>query len=732
MSLSSMEELMERYSDHHIVREVLGTGGALAESSRDLEAKLRQVELGSIEDYVAESENLEALSRDIDGCDAVLGGMEATLEAFQNNLGSISQEIRSLQEQSVELSHKLTNRKAAEEILGRVVDSVALPPAMVAGVLESEVSEEYLGYLNALSRKIKTVATDPSLRGARALRDVEPELELLRVKAVSKAREFLAQRVYDLRRPKTNVQIQQQTRLLKFRHLVGFLRTHSLETYVEVRNMYVETVGRIYQGYFRTYLAAVDRLQRAACGRGDVIGLGDGGAGGVLGGLMGAMKMPGGLGGLGKALGGGGGRTRGGDRPLRMGARGLLLRRIDQAAIVPHIAESEGKKFPYEVLFRSLYRLLLDTATSEYLFCTDFWGDTAVFDELIAPVLDAIREKLEEDLPEVHDAVSLLLMICVNHKHRLVMQRRRVPGLDQHLDAVNLLLWPRFKALFDLQVVSLRGTDPRLLVPADQSVQPHPLSQRYADFAVSMLQLNASLAQEDGQLGHNLERLRGVYCNVLRAGAGLFRERARSAAWLANNYSVVVGALQDAREGSAEAAAGESGGARGGAGSGAGAGAGSGAAQALGQAGEATVEYFEELLAKATSAYVDETLGQHIGPMLSFVKSAEGRGGGAGGSGAGADETGFDPAAVAMAGPILADFTRQWKISIQTIHKQVMANFADEFATEVLKAALTKLLLTYTKMLDVLKEAGPPGAALLKEAINVPSIMYEIKKYSRQ
>ena len=29
-------------------------------------------------------------------------------------------------------------------------------------------------------------------------------------------------------------------------------------------------------------------------------------------------------------------------------------------------------------------------------------------------------------------------------------------------------------------------------------------------------------------------------------------------------------------------------------------------------------------------------------------------------------------------------------------------------------------------------EAGPEGAALLKEAINVPSIMYEIKKYSRQ
>ena len=143
----------------------------------------------------------------------------------------------------------------------------------------------------------------------------------------------------------------------------------------------------------------------------------------------------------------------------------------------------------------------------------------------------------------MYDAIGLLLMICVNHKHRIVMQRRRVPGLDQHLDAVNLLLWPRFKALFDLQMASLRGTDPRALV-SGEDVRAHAVSQRYADFSVSMLQLNA--AQEDGQLGHNLERMRGAYCQVLKAGSGLFRERKRGAAWQANNYSVVAGALRDA------------------------------------------------------------------------------------------------------------------------------------------------------------------------------------------
>ena len=37
----------------------------------------------------------------------------------------------------------------------------------------------------------------------------------------------------------------------------------------------------------------------------------------------------------------------------------------EQSAIIPHIAEAAATKFPYEVLFRSLHKLLMDTATSE-------------------------------------------------------------------------------------------------------------------------------------------------------------------------------------------------------------------------------------------------------------------------------------------------------------------------------------------------------------------------------
>lgn len=44
---------------------------------------------------------------------------------------------------------------------------------------------------------------------------------------------------------------------------------------------------------------------------------------------------------------------------------------------------------------------------------------------------------------------------------------------------------------------------------------------------------------------------------------------------------------------------------------------------------------------------------------------------------------------------------------------------------------MTQLLLYYTRLLDLLKKAGPSGQALSREAISIPSIMFEIKKLTR-
>lgn len=49
-----------------------------------------------------------------------------------------------------------------------------------------QVNEEYLRTLEILSKKLKFVEVDQLVKGSKALKDVQPELERLRQKAVSK------------------------------------------------------------------------------------------------------------------------------------------------------------------------------------------------------------------------------------------------------------------------------------------------------------------------------------------------------------------------------------------------------------------------------------------------------------------------------------------------------------------------------------------------------------------
>ncbi|AQK90160.1 CDP-diacylglycerol--serine O-phosphatidyltransferase 1 [Zea mays] len=68
----------------------------------------------------------------------------------------------------------------------------------------------------------------------------------------------------------------------------------------------------------------------------------------------------------------------------QMPSRQLRRKEIDQPTLIPHIAEAKSQKYSYEVLFRSLQKLLIDTATSEYVFTDDFFGEESIFHDIFA------------------------------------------------------------------------------------------------------------------------------------------------------------------------------------------------------------------------------------------------------------------------------------------------------------------------------------------------------------
>lgn len=84
-------------------------------------------------------------------------------------------------------------------------------------------------------------------------------------------------------------------------------------------------------------------------------------------------------------------------------------------------------------------------------------------------------ENLENYLLTTYDAIGILLIIKVTHSQRLVMQRRRIPVLDSFFDRICMLLWPRFKFVFDANLKSLRNANFRKLGNID--LTPHYVSR---------------------------------------------------------------------------------------------------------------------------------------------------------------------------------------------------------------------------------------------------------------
>ncbi|XP_059446482.1 vacuolar protein sorting-associated protein 52 A-like isoform X2 [Corylus avellana] len=662
MSLEGLQQELEECKNDDVVANILSKGTTLREYTKGVENNLRQVELDSIQDYIKESDNLVSLHDQIRECDSILSQMETLLSGFQSEIGSISSDIKILQEKSMDMGLKLKNRKVAESSLAKFVEDIIVPPRMVDIIVDGEVNDEYMRTLEILSKKLKFVDVDPMVKASKALKDVQPELEKLRQKSVSKVFDFIVQKLYALRKPKTNIQILQQNVLLKYKYVVSFLKEHGNGVYTEVRGAYMDTMNKVLSAHFRAYILALEKLQLDIATSSDLIGVETRSSGLFLRG-----REP----------------LKNRSAVFALGERIKILKEIDEPALIPHIAEASSSKYPYEVLFRSLHKLLMDTATSEYNFCDDFFGEESIFYEIFAGPFAVIDEHFNSILPNCYDAIGLMLMIGIIRQHQLIMSRRRIPCLDLYLDKVNISLWPRFKMVFDMHLSSLRNANVRTLWEDD--VHPHYVMRRYAEFTASLIRLNVEYG--DGQLELNLERLRMAVDDLLMKLAKMFPKTKLQIVFLINNYDMTISVLKEAAP----------------------------------EGGKIQM-HFEELLKSNTTLFVEELLLEHFSDIIKFVKTR-----------ASEDPSSSSEKAITVAEvePLVKDFASRWKAAIELMHKDVITSFSSLLCgMEILRAALTQLLLYYTRLSDCIKRIVG-GSALNKDLVSISSIMYEIRKYSR-
>ncbi|RCV42396.1 hypothetical protein SETIT_9G213400v2 [Setaria italica] len=611
-------------------------------------------------DYIEDNDSLALLHDQIHECDIILSQIGSILSGFQVHIGSISSEIRSLQVKSLDISVKLKNRKLVETKLAGFVEEIIAPPGLVDILVNGEVNDGYAKSLEILSKKLKFVQVNPLINASKALKDIKQELERLRQKALSKVSSHIIEIFFAMRKPGTNIQILQQNLLQKHRYLVLFLKEHGSRTYGDLCASYVDTMNKVLSTYFRVYVEALERLKL------------DIGASSDLTGYTSIIDII----------------TRGREH-LRdhrfifsLGERANILKEIDQPGLVPHIPQVNSRKYPYEVIFRSLQKLLMDTASSEYLFIEAFFGEESLFYQVFEGPFAVIDQHLDLTLPNCHDALCLMLMICITRKHQLVMSNRRLPCLENYFDKAIMYLWPRFKVVFDMYLQSLHQCNAKTLWI--DGTHPHHIVRCYVEFTASLVQLNAECG--DGQLDMNLECLWSAIDGLLVRLAQNFTTPKLQHLFVLNNYDMAISVLKEA-----------------------------------GDEAKNLQRYFEEKLESNMMAFVDDLLMEHFRDLLQFVRSRV------------SEDLVFytEHSNIAELEPVVKNFAMKWRSSLEVMHNEVVTSCSNLLSgMAILKAAMAQLLNDYNRLSECVKKI-PGGSALNRYLVSITSISYEIRKYSR-
>ncbi|XP_046875160.1 vacuolar protein sorting-associated protein 52 homolog isoform X2 [Hypomesus transpacificus] len=651
-----------------LVKEALKTGVDLRQYSKQVQAELQRIEQASIKDYIKESQNIASLHNQITACDSILERMEGMLSGFQSDLSSISSEIQTLQQQSVSMNLRLRNRQAVRSHLSQLVDELVVPGAMISIILETPVTEqEFLEQLHELNNKIN-FAKELSFRETLACSDIQDIVDRLKIKAVTKIREFILQKIYAFRKPMTNYQIPQNT-LLKYRFFYQFLLANERTVAKEIRDEYVDTMSKIYYSYFKSYSGRLLKVQyEEVADKDDLMGVEDTAK-------KGFFSKP---------------SLKSRNTIFTLGQRGAVLSpaELEGPILIPHTAQRGDSRYPYETLFRSQHYALLDNGCREFLFLSDFFmvtGNSAfdLFNSIMGKTLSMFLKSMSTYVSDCYDSIAVFLCIHIILRFRAITVKRNIPALDKYWEAVLELLWPRFELILEMNIQSIRNTDPQKLGVLD--TRPHYITRRYAEFSSAIVSINQTFPNERthtllGQLQVEVE-------NFVLKMAAEFPSRRDQLIFLINNYDMLLSVLMErAADDSKE------------------------------------VEGFQQLLLARTQEFIEEILSPPFGGMIAFVKESEalmekGQ----------LDRLKNDEARITQ---LIRGFSSTWKQSVEALSQEVMRSFTNfKNGTSIIQGALTQLIQYYHGFHKVLSQPAFRSLAARSELINLHHLMVEVKKH---
>eukprot|EP00466_Bigelowiella_natans_P000029 jgi/Bigna1/65988/fgenesh1_pg.1_\ len=709
IDFSEVDDDLKKFQEDEIVKDALQRGVDLGNYARQIESQLRGTEKDSVGDYMKNSTDVADLHLSIKSCDSVLERMEHMLTKFQDDLGKVSSEIKHLQDKSMTMRVKLKNRKTVHKDLDTYVKRIYVSPSLIQSIYEAEIKDQYISNLQELDEKIQYLnRLGKEGRLDKAAKDMVPLCQRAQVKAVSRIRDFLLKKIYLLKKPQTNIQIKQNL-LLRFKYLYIFCRKHAPTTAEEIQTVYIDTIKKIYTSHFKLYLNSLMKLRASSVvTKGDLLGLDEAKSGGMFSLRKSKLHL---------------------ERVFMLGRnRDAILSNIDKPPIIYHTAAKRGHKFPYQEIFRTTHRLLMDTATTETAFIADFFTDSdakisgvggdarwaakqemILFESIFNKTTSLFIENLEQYLSKTYDCLELLILVRVVSLHTQMMRQRQTECLDMFFDRINMLLWPRFKVVLDSHLASIKNIRTNSVVSRGD-MSPFFLSPRYAEFAsgskcmlscditnqmcAQIVMIVMILKDDDVDVGRIREAV-GKLLETLAVRVGSDSKRTEIV-FLINNYDTILKVFDDKNLESE------------------------------------TAKSFKEKLHNQVAKYVEMELRNCFSKLIEFVRSSEQKVAEA------VDKKIKMPTLDLETGAeIVRSFRQGWQNKVAQIDLHVNSDFSSRNtghegtgkASEILKQILIQLVLYYQRLQEVVKKCYRRSPSFMKDLVPIPTIMHEIKKY---
>lgn len=256
------------------------------------------------------------------------------------------------------------------------------------------------------------------------------------------------------------------------------------------------------------------------------------------------------------------------------------------------------------------------------------------------------------------------------------MQRRRIAGLDTFLNTMNMMLWPRFQAIIDMHIGSLKNATLLKVFPV-KDLHPHYIVRRYAEFAASILALNQGY--DDTNVVYSLGRMRAeleVLCGKM---ASEFPIKKQGLTFWINNIDLCLSIFNET-------------------------------SQLSWAALEPERKYFEILLSQRIQDFVVEELQPHMGSMLYFLNQSP--------------QAQRDAQSLDL---IAQEFNGKWKSSLSDIADSITSTFPNfQNGARVLHITLTQYVVNYRKFLALMDEMS---GKMRIAPVGIQNVLVEIKKF---